>query len=451
MAGPWTRLPFGLRVALLLLLCWSGGLVVFRTLLDNKLDNDRLEQAARNLPSTIALSELALERYPPQAVARLNGTRLLFGHDLGQPVASDRADARLQAQGRRLATRLCHSLGACHAVLAVARPSRGLWIALQSPLEPVWMFFPLPQQGLWTGDPWVISLALISGGVSALALLLLFEVQRPIRRLGKAMGLVGTSGATTIPALSATPDVRLLEQHFNAMLQRLQGLDRERQTMLAGLAHDINSPLTRLRLRLSAEASSTASLPWQPHQLHKAEQDLKALERITRQFLLYAGSGAQEPRVMVPLDVLITEQTARYDEGLVELSLEPLQARVQPVAMARALSNLIDNGLVHGAPPVRVELRELPDARFRLAVCDSGPGIPEALLAQALEPFRRLDPARRGQGHTGLGLAIVQRIALAHGGALQLANGPDTQGLCAALVASLDPPASAGLHDVVSV
>ena len=218
----WTRLPFGLRVTLVLLLCWLGGLALFRTLLDTKLDNDRLEQAARSLPSTIALSELALERYPPHAVARLNGYTLLFGHDLGQPAAADRGDERLQAQARRLSAQLCQSLGSCHAVLAVARPQRGLWIALQSPLEPVWMFFALPKQGLWSSDPWVISLALISGGVSALALLLLLEVQQPIRRLGKAMGLVGTSAEASIPQRGGAPDVRRLEQHFNAMLLRLQ-------------------------------------------------------------------------------------------------------------------------------------------------------------------------------------------------------------------------------------
>ena len=438
MGSPWKRLPLPLRIALVLGGCWLGGLVVFRSLLDAKLERDRLEQAARSLSSTIALSELALERYPPEAVARLNGHNLLFGHDLARAAAIDRSDGRLQAQAQQLATQLCRSLGSCHAVQAVSHPRRGLWIALQSPLEPVWLFFPLPLQGWLTGDPWVISLALVGGGAVALALLLLLEVQRPIRRLGKAMGLVGTSGATTIEVQSSAPDVRRLEHLFNAMLQRLQSLDRERQTMLAGIAHDINSPLTRLRLRLNTDAS--AALTLDPDTLRKAEQDLTALERITRQFLLFAGAGAQEPLVEVPLDVLITEQTARYDDGLVQLNLEPLQARVQPVAMARALNNLIDNALSHGAPPVRIDLQTHSASTYRLAVHDAGEGIPEVLLEQALEPFRRLDPARRGQGNTGLGLAIVQRIAQLHGGELVLGTVGDGGGLCAALICQFDPP-----------
>ena len=434
LSTPWARLPFPVRVFLVLVLSWFGGLLLFRTLLDSKLEHDRLAQAARILSGNIQLTELALERYPPEALASLQGDALLVSHDPPDLTAGGPSDDRLQAQARALDGRLCQVLGRCHTVLPAWRPQRGLWIRLQSPLEPVWMFFPLPLQGLFSPDPLVLTPALLSGGVLALALLLLLEVQRPIRRLGRAMAQVGTDGVEALPPLGGAPDVRCLEEHFNAMLRRLQALDRERQTMLAGIAHDFNSPLTRLRLRLAGEAP----LHLDAECLLKVGRDLTALERITRQFLLFAGSGSREPFVLVPLDVLITEQTARYNDGLLHLNLASFEACVQPVAIGRALTNLIDNALTHGAAPVDVQLELLPARRFRLVVMDQGPGIPEALLAQALEPFRRLDPARRGEGHTGLGLAIVQRIARQHGGQLVLGRAPGG-GLAAAIEACLQP------------
>jgi len=273
-------------------------------------------------------------------------------------------------------------------------------------------------------------------------LFLFLDVRRPIGVLAKAMGQdsSGVDGEP-VPALGA-PQVRLLSQHFNAMLARLHARDRERQTMLAGIAHDLNSPLTRLRLRLSVGEPVQAEISLNSLAAQKVAADLDALERITGQFLLFAGSGASEPFVKVPLDGLLAELSARYDGQQLELELEPFQAVVQPIAIGRAIGNLIDNAFAYGKPPIALKLTSLDDERYVIAVIDAGSGIPEPLWARAVEPFQRLDPARRGEGHCGLGLAIAQRIAEAHGGRLRLSSPSpgEGSGFCASFLGQRTPP-----------
>ena len=426
------RLPLALRLLLTFAGAWLGSLLLLRAILGASLEQGQIRQAVVSLSRNIILSELALERYPPAAVSRLGGLSLVVARS---PLpAHPPVDGHLARQAARLRHLLCKPLERCPDVLAISQPQRGVWIRLQSSLEPVWLFYPLPLPGLVSRDALTLSISLIGAGVVAAALFLTFEVQRPMRRLVKAMAAVGTAqgdqGAAGSPVegqlqIDGALEVRRLTDHFNAMLARLQTGDRERQTMLAGIAHDLNSPITRLRLRLG----DRAPLSLDGAALAKMASDLDALERITRQFLLFAGSGSKEPFVEVPLDALLEELSGRYDTGLVELELEDVTASVQPVALGRAIANLIDNAIAYGLPPVRVQLLCRPPHHFVIHVVDGGPGIPEHLFSKAVEPFQRLDPARRGEGHCGLGLAIAQRIAHQHGGRLELARPPDCGGL----------------------
>lgn len=425
---------FSRRLVGFFLLSWLGSLLLFRAFLGAKIDQDQVERAANILSHNIGLSELALESYPPAAVSRFNGYRL---HVASSPVRGKQpADAGLTHQISLLRPLLCQRLGHCPDLGAQRQPLRGVWIRLTSPLEPVWLFFPMPSEGLLSTDPLLLSLSLISGSVLAGGLFLFFDVRRPIGVLARAMGQVSSGLDGKAAPLLGAPEVRLLSRHFNEMLARLQASERERQSMLAGIAHDLNSPLTRLRLRLSLGLSGG------PLGLEKVSADLDALGRITQQFLLFAGSGGAEPFVEVPLDSLLAELCAAYDGEQLVLELQPIRALVQPIAIGRAVGNLIENALEYGRPPVALGLVGAPAGHYRISVSDCGSGIPESLLPRALEPFQRLDPARRGEGHCGLGLAIAQRIALAHGGQLQLtsASAADGSGLCASFCAQLAPP-----------
>ncbi len=423
------------------LLSWLGSLLVFRTALGSKLEQNQIEQSTNILAHNISLSELALERYPPAAVSTLNGYRLLVAHDPNPEPGN--GDSTLVRQLALLEPLLCNRLGHCPELQLQRHPERGIWIRLISPLEPVWLFFPLPSPRFLSTDPLLLSLSLITGSVMAGGLFLVLEVRRPMRRLEKAMAQIrsGTDGQPA-PA-SGAQEVRQLSEHFNAMLARLQASERERQTMLAGIAHDLNSPLTRLKLRLQGgpEAQSTLCLDRQAQ--GKLAADLDALGRITQQFLLYAGSGSREAFVAVPLHSLLQELSGRYDERQLELELAEVEASVQPIAMARAISNLVDNALEYGAAPRHLRLRQEGSSGYAIEVIDAGPGIPEQAMARALEPFQRLDRARRGEGHCGLGLAIAERTAQAHGGRMVLETVPTAQGggLCARFIGQCQPAA----------
>jgi two-component system osmolarity sensor histidine kinase EnvZ len=258
------------------------------------------------------------------------------------------------------------------------------------------------------------SLALVAGSLASLLLFLALEVQRPLRRLEGALAKVGLDSElpqAQLVASGGTAAVRRLTQRFNAMLNRIEATDRERRTMLAGLAHDLRSPLTRLRLRLASNGPLAAD------ERRRAEADLAALERITSQFLQFIGAESQESPVLVPLEALVAEAANGVAE--VQLELEAMGRCVQPIALGRAIANLLDNAAIHGQPPLRLVLRSMGQEGFAIEVWDAGPGIAEADWERALMPFQRLDPARSGVGHSGLGMAIAARVAQAHGGSLE--------------------------------
>jgi two-component system osmolarity sensor histidine kinase EnvZ len=292
-----------------------------------------------------------------------------------------------------------------------------------APLETVWLFAPLPPLPGWPPDPLLLGLALGSGGLGTGLLYLALEVHRPLRRLELALAEVRFDQPGTLPLpAGGSAAVRSLTARFNGMVERLERSGRERATMLAGMAHDLRSPLTRLRLRLDLAASAQA-LTQADH--HRNASDLNALERITHQFLLFAGAEQSEPAVVVPLHDLLAEVAALVGEVPLELDLQPLERRVRPTALARAVGNLLENALQYGTPPLRLVLRAAePDPHgFVIEVWDRGDGIAAAAWPIALEPFQRLDVARGGQGHCGLGLAIADRIARLHGGALRRLEG----------------------------
>jgi two-component system, OmpR family, osmolarity sensor histidine kinase EnvZ len=379
-------------------------------LLAERLQGDRIAQLGPEVLFQVRLGELALDRLPPQALARLSGLPLRVG---ARPPT--RADRRLAHQAQLLRQELCRQLEPCPVVLPAAGPQRGVWVQLLAPLEPVWLLVPIAPARPWPPDPWLLLVGLGLGGSAALLLFFGLEVQRPLRRLQRALADVGTGSWPATPLTErGTSAVRQLTGRFNAMVQRLAGAEQEQAVMLAGIAHDLKSPITRLRFRLSLAGLAGGDL-------QQAETDLAALERITSQFLLFAGGGDNEAPVAVPLDQLLAEAAAGLPANQLRLELEPLERVVQPVALSRAVANLIDNARAYGAPPLQLQLQAAEPAGegFRIVLWDHGGGIQEAQWQQALMPFQRLDASRGGSGHSGLGLAIAARVARAHGGSLE--------------------------------
>jgi two-component system osmolarity sensor histidine kinase EnvZ len=429
--SPWVRYGLaGLALA-------AASLVQLQLLVGRRLVEQRQRQLGAEVAAHLLLGEVALERFTPATLARISGLRLVVGPwpeaRAGGPRqrAPSPAAGPLVAPARQLRLDLCARLGRCPLVLPAGRGSPGVWVAMESPLESVWLFVPLPPVAGWPPDPLLLSLALGIGGLGAGLLFLSLEVQRPLRRLERAMAQVGLESDGAWPlAPEGSPAVRRLTLRFNTMVQRLEHAARERATMLAGIAHDLRSPLTRLRLRLD-QTAVRAGLP--EEERRRGGADLDALERITGQFLLFAGAERSEPVVSVPLAELVAEVAALAGSLPLELDLPPLQCRVRPTALARAVANLLENAIGHGEPPLKLVLRPLAGppqgGGFVVEVWDGGPGIPSGAWQEALEPFQRLDPARGGPGRCGLGLAIAERIARDHGGGLRRLERPGAFGV----------------------
>ncbi len=187
--------------------------------------------------------------------------------------------------------------------------------------------------------------------------------------------------------------------------------------MLAGVSHDIRTPLTKLRLAMAMAIPRGADDTF----VASAESYLDHIDTILQQFMDYAGSGEREPPQQGDLNALIGQLAADF-AGLgheFELSLgEVPEFAYRPVSLMRLLMNLMHNAIAYGRTGLAVRTWTEGDAAC-VAVCDRGRGIDAAEMEKLKTPFSRGTNARTHSGGTGLGLAIVERIARLHGGSLQ--------------------------------
>ncbi len=389
-------------------------------LLAARVERAALKRLGQQTSLNLRLAELALERLPRDGVAQLSGLELA-----ARPPRMERGSipGRMAQQAGQLHSELCQQLGTCPRQVVQGLPRPGVWVELPSALEPAWLFTPLPRARLWPAPLPVLSIGLLAAGLVATSLLLELEVRRPLARLRQWVNGVDLNTRPAPLAEEGTSAVRGLTQRFNAMLERLEQGRRERATMLAGIAHDLRSPITRLQLRL-AKASER---PLGAEEAERAQADLDAISHITGQFMAYASGSITEPVVELNLADLVGEAVAGLAAPL-QLELMDLRRRVRPTALARAVANLAENAVAHGRAPLRISLSS-PAGEvdgFLITVADCGPGIPPERWGQALEPFQRLDPARGGSGHCGLGLAIAREVAASHGGELWCEQLPPT-------------------------
>lgn len=259
----------------------------------------------------------------------------------------------------------------------------------------------------------LLVLMVVTGALMTLiAYLFLRNQLRPIERLSLAASEFGRGRSVPFRPAGAT-EVRAAGGAFLDMRARIERQIEQRTMMLSGVSHDMRTPLTRLKLGLSmlegeAEAADLA-------------RDVTELERLLDEFLTFAREESLDDLVTCDPVALVRETVARSGEKvrLAEVSGAG-QAKLRPLAVTRALENLVGNALRYGEHcEVRVTVSE---RAVRIVVEDDGPGIPENRREEALKPFARLDAARnqdRGSG-VGLGLAIAQDIARRHGGSLFL-------------------------------
>lgn len=298
----------------------------------------------------------------------------------------------------------------------------GLWISFNVDQDDFWVVIPKiqvdrPFPWHWLGWGAVVGLLSLLG-----AYLIASRINRPLNLLAHAADrLRHGQPAPRLPE-DSVDELREVSRTFNEMAESLVRVDSERTLLLAGVSHDIRTPLARLRLAVEL-------LPDESCSSLKAGmiEDIADMDNIIHQFLDFVRGVEGEPTKMMDINVLLqslAERQARAGRNL-KLKLSPTYfIPLRPLAMQRLLDNLVGNAYAYSKGEVTVESKITAD-NIIISVLDNGPGIPPEHAERLLRPFERLDSARnKNEGGSGLGLAICNRIAKLHRGSLQLLNRP---------------------------
>jgi two-component system osmolarity sensor histidine kinase EnvZ len=262
---------------------------------------------------------------------------------------------------------------------------------------------------------WMVGSSLV---LIAVAILFLRNQVKPIERLAAVADAFGKGRAVPDFKPYGATEVRKAAQALLTMRARIERYVQQRTEMLAGVSHDLKTPLTRLRLQLAMMGTGTETA--------SALEDVRDMEHMLDEYLDFARGDSGEDAAAADLGELVTEAALAAAQaraaGADRIHIETpsgISLAVKRNALKRCATNLIDNALKHGK---HVDVTLVQHSRsVEILVDDNGPGIPEARREEAFRPFHRLDEGRNLQvGGVGLGLAIARDIARAHGGEITL-------------------------------
>ncbi|HNS87112.1 MAG TPA: ATP-binding protein [Parvularculaceae bacterium] len=281
------------------------------------------------------------------------------------------------------------------------------------------VFLPFRDRVFATTGPvfvlWLIGTSLLLGSI---AIVFLRNQVRSILRLAAAAEAFGRGRDMPGFRPSGATEVRRAGRAFIAMRERLKRHLDQRTTMLAGVSHDLRTPLTRMKLALAMLPDNADA--------EELRRDVAEMEKMIESYLEFASdiSSAGEPETF-DLCALVQEAIFDADPSSVRIAADlpsSISFEGRPAALKRAVGNLIGNGLKY-ANRIAVSIRRKPPY-VEIIVDDDGVGIPENRRRDVFKPFFRLDEARSGKEGVGLGLAIVREVARSHGGDVTLADSP---------------------------
>ncbi len=297
------------------------------------------------------------------------------------------------------------------------------WAMLPSGGGTVWLGFAHSRVGT---RPVIAALSTLGAGILFAILAAMWLAGRtvaPLERFGAAAASLGRGETPELLAETGPREVALLAGRFNHLARQVRELLDARTTLLAGLSHDLRTPLARMRLALEMLRHGP-----EPKWIERLENDVGEVNQLTADMLDLARGLGQEEAETVDLSELLggMASRAREDGAEVSCSIDQLIVNAPLRALRRTLANLIDNAVRHArGTPVELKVEQLDD-EVRIGVLDRGPGVPVDQLEAVFRPFHRVDVSRnRATGGSGLGLAIVSQLAQANGWRVVLENRPD--------------------------
>jgi two-component system osmolarity sensor histidine kinase EnvZ len=386
----------------------------------------RAERFAAEIASIVNLTRAALLSASGEArldlldeLARDEGIRVLPAEPTDRPVAwpDERFGAAFEAKLRQL-------LGPETRLAAAVDADPGLWIRFEIEADPYWMRLDPARIARQANRNWLgwIGIALVLATTAALAISRV--VNRPLANLARGIEQLARGERPAVLREDAPTELAAVNRSFNRMASDLAALEQDRAEALAGISHDIRTPLTRLRMEIEMSTVDAATRD-------SMADEIDRIDAIVRQFVEFAQPTASQSPIRVDVASAIDSVLDGFRNGpdgprlSLAASIPPGTAwRGVPTALERIVANLVENARRYGAGPdgsVRVELAARRAGRsLELTVRDHGPGVPAQALERLIRPFTRLDAERSAHGGAGLGLAIVARLARRHGGDLQL-------------------------------
>jgi signal transduction histidine kinase len=292
-------------------------------------------------------------------------------------------------------------------VASIELPGRG-WLVIPISIPPP------PGEVL----PFLIGgIVLIVAGTAVVAFTVVRRLMRPFALIERSLANIDPNGELPVLAEDGPADIRATAHAINLLASRLKCAMESRMRLVAAAGHDFRTPMTRMRLR--AEFLDDADR-------EKWLADIDELDRIADSAIRLVHEESQDDEgEALRLDRLVSDVIAELQELRLDVraaETEPVRVMGKPLALKRAIRNLLINAATHGGGAT-VSIRGQSASVF-VDIVDNGPGIPEPLLARAFEPFFRVDPARSPTAGAGLGLAIAKEIIRRNRGSLILANGP---------------------------
>lgn len=382
----------------------------------------RAENLAQMVVSVVNLTRTALINADPGRrqellidLAALEGIRIYPAEksDDVQPLGEERQMLLLTSEIRRQLGDYTRFAGSWEGL-------DGFWVSFRlDPEDDDEYWIMLPEERLQRGSPleWV-------GWAGAALVLSLFGAYLIVSRVGRPLGAVAT--AARLVGQGQRPE-RLEEEGpqeivavahaFNQMAGDLARLDADRALILAGVSHDLRTPLARLRLGVELSGAPEDDIA-------AMVTDIEEMDRIIGQFLDFGREDGQDPTQALEAVPILAEIVAAYQRRGAQIDFQAPASALVPIRelpLRRAMANLVDNALRYAGQdqPLSIALTQAPDG-VSIEVADQGPGIPPADVERMKHPFTRLEGARSNTKGAGLGLAIVDRIMKRCGGRFDL-------------------------------